>query len=266
GEVEARIKAARQRLQGLEAEARDQAAAQARRAELRLALNCLEEFAAEVHSNLEQADWAKRREIIRALVKRVEIGHDEVRIVYRVAPVPFVEAPAGSRFQDRQTRCKPHTPPLSPRLAPRTGCSGRIDGRDRFLPVAVNARPPVPCKGVWTLPRAPTHEPGRRGRDQPDCGVGKELSMAICPRVAARLSCLLALALPVLTGAEPRAVEQALLKEARTVPGRPAFLFTELTDKGPVPLHASGARQRFAIGSGFKVYILGALIDQLHTR
>jgi site-specific DNA recombinase len=104
-EFEPRIKAARQRLERLEAEARDQAAAQARRAELRLALNCLEEFAAEVHANLEQADWAKRREIIRALVKRVEIGHDEVRIVYWVAPVPFVEAPAGGSFQDRPTRC-----------------------------------------------------------------------------------------------------------------------------------------------------------------
>src|SRR5262249_2085860 len=105
GEFEPRIKAARQRLERLEAEAHDQAAAQARREELRLALSCLEGFAAEVHSNLEQADWGKRREIIRALVKRVEIGHDEVRIVYRVAPVPFVEAPAGSRFQDCQTRC-----------------------------------------------------------------------------------------------------------------------------------------------------------------
>src|SRR5262249_55459763 len=111
GEFEPRIKAARQRLERLEAEAHDQAAAQARREELRLALSCLEGFAAEVHSNLEQADWGKRREIIRALVKRVEIGHDEGRIVYRVAPVPLVEAPAGSRFQDRQTCCKPYPPP-----------------------------------------------------------------------------------------------------------------------------------------------------------
>jgi site-specific DNA recombinase len=103
-EFEPRIKAARERLGRLEAEAQDQAAAEARRAELRLALNCLEEFAAEVGSGLEQADWAKRRAILRALVKRVEIGPDEVRIVYRVAPVPFVEAPEGGSLQDCRRR------------------------------------------------------------------------------------------------------------------------------------------------------------------
>jgi site-specific DNA recombinase len=105
------VKAARQRLARLEAEAKDQAAAQARRAELRLALNCLEEFAAEVRSGLEQAEWGKRREIMRALIKRVEIGHDEVRIVYRVAPVPFVEAPAAGFLQDRQIRFISFHPP-----------------------------------------------------------------------------------------------------------------------------------------------------------
>src|SRR5262249_4390088 len=54
---------------------------------------------------------------------------------------------------------------------------------------------------------------------------------------------------------EPRAVEQALLKQAKTVPGRHAYLFAELTDKGPVPIHASNARERFSIGSGFKLFI-----------
>lgn len=76
---------------------------------------------------------------------------------------------------------------------------------------------------------------------------------------------LLALALPLLLGAEPRqAVEDKLLREVETVPGRRAFLFTELTDKGPVPLYASGAKERFAIGSGFKLFILGALIDEVN--
>ena len=104
-EFEPRIKAARERLGRLEAEARDQATKETRRAELRLALNCLEAFAADVSSELEEADWAKRREIIRALVKRVEVGEDEVRIVFRVAPVPFVEAPTGGTLQDGQTCC-----------------------------------------------------------------------------------------------------------------------------------------------------------------
>jgi beta-lactamase class A len=88
--------------------------------------------------------------------------------------------------------------------------------------------------------------------------------MAICPRVHPRLSWLVALAVPGLMGAEPRAVEQALHKEAKAVPGRHAFLFAELTDKGPVPLYASGAKERFAIGSSFKLFILGALIDEVN--
>ena len=48
------------------------------------------------------------------------------------------------------------------------------------------------------------------------------------------------------------------------MPGRHAFLFAELTDKGPVPLYASGANERFAIGSSFKLFILGALIDEVN--
>jgi site-specific DNA recombinase len=98
-EFEPRAKAARERLARLEVEAKDQAAAQVRRAELRLALNCLEEFAAEVQAGLEQAEWGKRREIMRALIKRVEIGHDEVRIVYRVAPVPLLRPPLGAVYK-----------------------------------------------------------------------------------------------------------------------------------------------------------------------
>jgi site-specific DNA recombinase len=97
-----RLEAARQRLQRLEAEARDQAAAAARQVELRLALRCLQDFAVQVHQGLEKADGTTQREIIRALVKRVEVGPNEVRIVYRVAPVPFVEAPNGGTLQDRR--------------------------------------------------------------------------------------------------------------------------------------------------------------------
>lgn len=88
--------------------------------------------------------------------------------------------------------------------------------------------------------------------------------MTMRPRLNARRSCLLALAIPLLMGAEPNAVEQKLLKEIETVPGRRAFLFAELTDKGPVSLYASEAKERFAIGSSFKIFILGTLIDEVN--
>jgi hypothetical protein len=59
----------------------------------------LQGLAAQVEQGLDHADWSTRRQIIRALVKRVEIGAETVSIVYRVAPVPFVErAPTTGAF------------------------------------------------------------------------------------------------------------------------------------------------------------------------
>jgi site-specific DNA recombinase len=99
-EFEPRLRAARERLQRLEAEAQVQADAAARQAELRLVLGKLQEFAESIRAGLQEATWATRREVIRALVKQIEIGDEEVRIVYRVPPVPFVERPEGGELQD----------------------------------------------------------------------------------------------------------------------------------------------------------------------
>jgi site-specific DNA recombinase len=99
-ELEPRLQAAKERLGRLEAEAQSVAAQQAERAELRLALTRLQAFANQVKAGLKSADWARRREVIRAVVKRVEVSDQAVRIVYRVAPVPFVERPLGGALQD----------------------------------------------------------------------------------------------------------------------------------------------------------------------
>ncbi len=53
----------------------------------------MEEFAKRLSEGLEGSDWLTRREIIRALVKRVEVDEQEVRIVYRVSPSPFEDRP-----------------------------------------------------------------------------------------------------------------------------------------------------------------------------
>jgi site-specific DNA recombinase len=53
----------------------------------------LERFAEWMDQGLEEADWPTRREIIRALVKQVEVSDEQIRIVYRVNAGPFVEAP-----------------------------------------------------------------------------------------------------------------------------------------------------------------------------
>ena len=56
--------------------------------ELTLILGRLDEFANRVKQGLHEADWSTRREIIRALVKRVEIDQEQVRVVFRVNPPP----------------------------------------------------------------------------------------------------------------------------------------------------------------------------------
>ena len=67
--------------------------------ELRLVIGQLEEFAKRVSQELQEPDWETRREIVRALVKKVEIDEQEVRIVYRVSPSPFEGGPQQGSLQ-----------------------------------------------------------------------------------------------------------------------------------------------------------------------
>ena len=54
--------------------------------DLRLSIPQLEDFVAKVRGGLATADWLTRREIIRALVRRVEIDKQQVTVVFRVPP------------------------------------------------------------------------------------------------------------------------------------------------------------------------------------
>jgi site-specific DNA recombinase len=92
-EFEPRISAARARLAKLEEEYRQRIGEAAQEAELRLVIGQLEEFARRVSQELQEPNWDTRREIVRALVKRVEIDEQEVRVVYRVMPTPFEGGP-----------------------------------------------------------------------------------------------------------------------------------------------------------------------------
>ena len=92
-EFEPRISAAKERLAKLEAEHRQRIAAVSQEAELRLVIGQLEEFARRVSQGLQEPDWDTRREVVRALVKQVEIDEQEIRIVYRVSPSPFERGP-----------------------------------------------------------------------------------------------------------------------------------------------------------------------------
>src|SRR5215813_12574303 len=45
------------------------------------------------------ADWASQRDLIRALVKRVEVAHNEVHVVFRIDPYPSDNDPEKKRLQ-----------------------------------------------------------------------------------------------------------------------------------------------------------------------
>jgi hypothetical protein len=84
-------------MQGVVAEHEAQALReQAQRHEaLQVVFSHVQGFADQVKASLPKADWPTRREILRALVKRVEVGNDTINIVYKVPPRPFDVAPGG---------------------------------------------------------------------------------------------------------------------------------------------------------------------------
>jgi site-specific DNA recombinase len=53
---------------------------------LRLAAKRLRELAAAVGPHLATADWHRRRDIIRTVVQRIEVGREVIKIVFRVTP------------------------------------------------------------------------------------------------------------------------------------------------------------------------------------
>ena len=85
-EFEPRITRLRQRLTDLEQHEKQMITEELSRAQLQLAICRLEEFHEKVKAGLNEADWQMRRDLIRTLVKRVEIGKDEVKVIFRIPP------------------------------------------------------------------------------------------------------------------------------------------------------------------------------------
>jgi site-specific DNA recombinase len=92
-EFEPRIQRLRQHLTDLQDQAKQKRREQTQQAELRLVITQLEDFSTKVKDGLEQADWLTKRELIRTLIKQVNVGKEDVTIVFRVTPVPFVTDP-----------------------------------------------------------------------------------------------------------------------------------------------------------------------------
>src|SRR5262249_48325523 len=87
-EFEPRITRLRQRLARVEEQRQALADEAAGAGELQLIIGRLEDFAAKLHDGLAATDWASKRDLIRALVKRVEVARNEVNVVFRIDPYP----------------------------------------------------------------------------------------------------------------------------------------------------------------------------------
>jgi site-specific DNA recombinase len=87
-DFEPRIRRAKERLTSLKSELEQRSSEEEQRNAMRLVIGRMREFAEKVADGLERADWTTRRAIIRAVVKRVEIDEEEVRIIYKISPDP----------------------------------------------------------------------------------------------------------------------------------------------------------------------------------
>ena len=86
-EFEPRIARMRERLKQMEEQAQNLKDEASLQRELQLILGRLEDFVSKIQDGLHAVDWLTRREIIRALVKRVEIDQEHVHVIFRVNPI-----------------------------------------------------------------------------------------------------------------------------------------------------------------------------------
>ena len=99
-EFEPRLARLRERIARLEAEAQRQADEARLQRELTLVIGRVEAFAQRVAAGLAEAGWSQRREILQALVKRVEVDRGQATVVFRIDPGPPPGASRPNRWQD----------------------------------------------------------------------------------------------------------------------------------------------------------------------
>lgn len=85
-EFEPRIKNYKQRLSYLDQQLLQLMNSQNQKIELQHMIGVIEDFSTNVKQKLEGANWDTKRAIITALVKRVEIGKDNLNIIFRIDP------------------------------------------------------------------------------------------------------------------------------------------------------------------------------------
>ncbi|MES2264727.1 MAG: hypothetical protein V4724_40030 [Pseudomonadota bacterium] len=90
-EFESRMTRLRERQKGLEDQIEQIQNEAISRNELQLIVGRLEDFAAKVAGSIDNMEFAEKRELIRTLVKRIEIDLEQVNVVFRTGPLSINE-------------------------------------------------------------------------------------------------------------------------------------------------------------------------------
>lgn len=106
-EFESRLGPARKRLQQLNDQIAALAAERTRLQDLQLVVGQIETFARKLEGSLEQADWSTKQQVIRMLVKQIDVGEQAVKIIYRIDSLPFAQAPERGVLQHCPRRDRP---------------------------------------------------------------------------------------------------------------------------------------------------------------
>lgn len=85
-----RIKRAKKRIDELEKQLSRQQDDEEQIRSLQLVIGRMKDFANKVKEGLDNSDWLARREIIRSIIKKIEIDDNEVSIIYKISPDSIV--------------------------------------------------------------------------------------------------------------------------------------------------------------------------------
>jgi site-specific DNA recombinase len=99
-EFEPRVAGLKTRVARLQARLQDALSEAEAQRELSLVVAHLEEFAQRVCQGLDDLAWLERREIVRALVRRIEIDLEGVEIVFRIPPPNGPPTPSSGTRED----------------------------------------------------------------------------------------------------------------------------------------------------------------------
>jgi site-specific DNA recombinase len=170
-EFEPRIAELRQRVARLEVQAAALREASEQSRSLQLVIGKLESFAELLQDRLDRADWSTRRDIIRTLVRRIEIEDHHVRVVFRVGPEAKVDGGSPRLLQHCPVRHEASAGTSSPPPPTRDRRSEGLSRASGRRLTAARRVPPCRLARLVSGGGAAGHPKGRSAAEQPRSGL-----------------------------------------------------------------------------------------------